>query len=330
MGDAAPGRDLRTMVVKLLKAHHLRYMNFWQEPDPQTGVSVTLLKFRRDKEHNPKAFFDGLNEVGLQYKKLSKDPNALEITCEIWPKGQKQKMTEMRENASKGVGTGGGEDGGDSSGISNGSLRYLSIPDGEANAKMIESMVQEMEDAGFAEEANELRKIAFEQNWDEFRRKINRMFRRLKLHKRPEVRQLREQIAGEIIDEMGLDAELFQGLRGSDLEKKINECVHENIDLILDTRGIADSVLRRTANTDTQKIAKLRNLRRGLRRVASMNDEDEWLAKVGRVISAVDSDIEDVLLGGDVTRTSFDSPLMTLLGERNIGAAYLMLLGDDA
>lgn len=322
-------RDIRTMVVKLLKAHHLRYMNFWKEPDPQTGVAVTLLKFRRDKSHNPKAFFDALNEVGLQYKKLSKDPNAAEITCEIWPKGQKGQMTKLREKASQGVGTGKGEEGQDSTGNGNGSLRYIEVPNGEANAKMIQSTVQELREAGFTEEAEELYKIAFEQNWNEFRRKITRMFKKLKLHLRPEIRQLREQIAGEILDEMGLDAALFEGLRGSDLEERINEVVNENLDLILDTRGIANSVLRRTASSKTQKLGQLKGLRRGLLLLADMAEDEEVAIKVGAVLREVDEDVEDVLSGKEAHRVDFASPFVTLVSERNVGAAYLLLLDED-
>lgn len=326
------GRDVRTLVVKLLQAHHLRYMNYWKEPDPQTGVEVTLLKFRRDKEHNPKAFFDAINSSGLQYKKLSKDPNALEIVCELWPRGAKGKVNEMRDEASKGVGTGQNpKDQGESGGSPGGSLRYLSIPpSGETNSIMVQSVAQELVEAGCVEEAAELLRIGMGgQDWDEFRRKVSRMFQRIKLHNRPEIRQIREQIANEIVSTMGLDAELFSGLRGSDLEKKINEVVQDNIDLILDTRGIADSVIRRTASAGVPKIAKLIQLRRRAEVVRTFSDEISVQNKASRIIKDIDGDIEREVSGSaEPPQLDLSSPLMVVLAESNVEAAYLMLLGD--
>lgn len=321
-------RDLRTLVVKLLKAHHLRYMNFWKEPDPQTGVAVTLLKFRRDKDHNPKAFFDSLNSAGLQYKKLSKDPEALEVVCELWPRGTKGKVTEMREKANQGVGTGeGAQDQGESGGSPGGSLRYLQIPNGEANSEMIQAVAQELVEAGCLEEAEELLRIGMGgQDWDEFRRKVSRMFRQMRLHQRPEIRQIREQIANEIVSTMGLDSDLFQGLRGSDLEKKINEVIHDNVDLILDTRGIADSVLRRTASVGVPKIAKLRQLRRSAEVVRAFSDEPVVSDKASKIIRDIDADIEKEATGVRAT-LDLGSPIMVVLAEGNVEAAYLMLLG---
>lgn len=324
------GRDIRSMMMKLLKAHHMRYMNFWKEPDPQTGVEVTLLKFRRDKEHNPKAFFDSINETGLQYKKLSKDPDALEIVCELWPRGAKGKMTEMRQDAGGGVGTGKGSDQGESGGSPGGSLRYIQLPNGEANAKMVQSVAEDLLEAGFEDEASELLLIGKGgQDWDEFSRKISHMFRRLKLHKRPEIRQIREQVANEIVSTMGLDAELFSGMRGSDLEKKINDVVQDNIDLILDTRGIADSVLRRTASSATSKVARMRYLRRGVRMVAAIAadaDESSAQKKASRIGRDLDLDIYTAASGGGRTCVDINSPFMVLLAERDIEGAYLLLL----
>lgn len=325
------GRDIRTLVVKLLHAHHLRYMNYWKEPDPQTGVEVTLLKFRRDKEHNPKAFFDGLNEAGLQYKKLSKDPEALEIVCELWPRGAKGKVTEMREDASQGVGKGQKpKDQGESGGSPGGSLRYLAIPpSGETNSIMVQSVAQELVEAGCVEEAEELLRIGDGgQDWDEFRRKVSRMFQRIKLYQRPEIRQIKEQIANEIVSTMGLDAELFAGLRGSDLEKRINEVVHENVDLILDTRGIADSILRRTASVGVPKIARLRRMRRQTEAVRAFSDETSVQDKASKIIRNIDADIEREISGStEPSQLDLDSPLMVVLAESNVEAAYLMLLG---
>jgi len=320
------------MVVKLLKAHHLRYINFWKEPDPQTGVEVTLLKFRGDKEHNPKSFFDSLNSAGLQYKKLSKDPNATEIICEIWPRGAKKRINEMRDKASTGVSDGeSAQNQGESGGSPGGSLRYLEIPNGEANSNMINSVARDLIKAGCAEEAKELLSLASGgQDWDEFRRKVSRMFHRIKLHSRPEIRQIREQIAGEIVSTMGLDAELFSGMRGSDLEEKINEIVQDNIDSILDTRGIADSVLRRTASVGStvNKIAKLRRMRRGINAVYEMAEDDSVLIKAASIRSSLDNEIKMEADGTTGTRSiDHSSPLMVLLAERNVEAAYLMLLG---
>jgi hypothetical protein len=326
--------DVRTLVVKLLKAHHLRYKAFGKQPDPETGVEVTLLTFCRDQDHNPKAFFDAVNETGLQYKKLTKDPNATEITCELWPRGMKGKVTEMREDSRKGVGTGQGtKDQGESGGSPGGTLRYLEIPpSGETNSQMIQSVAKELVEAGCVEEAAELLRIgAGGQDWNEFRRKVSRMFHRIKLHQRPEIRQMREQIANEIVSTMGLDSELFSGLRGSDLEKQINEVLHDNIDLVLDTRGIADSVLRRTASCSSgvPKIAKLKNLRRGVLMVGSMGHGQEWRRKVNNLTRDINIDIDREIHGSKNSQLiDVDSPLMVLLAERNIEAAYLMLLGE--
>lgn len=320
--------DIRGIAVKLLKAHRLRYIDMRSIPDPLTGTQVVVLKFRRDKEHSPKAFFDDLNENGIQYKKLVKDPNATQIICELWPKGQKRRVSEMREKARSQQRS---QENGGSTGVSNGNMPYVGIPSGSAQSMMIQSVAKELAEAGYDEDAEALLRIAGEQDWEEFHRRIRKVFTRMKLYTRPEVRQLREHIASEIVKEMGADAELLKGTRGSDLEKHINDCIQEHIDLVLDTRGIADSVLRRTANhlSPTQQVAQLQKIRRGFTTLQNRAHETGDAAVVQVAKSYVDrlaQDIQTLADGGTDTRVNLADPVVSLVSSRRMDAAYLHLV----
>jgi hypothetical protein len=320
--------DIRGIAVKLLKAHHLRYIDMRSIPDPLTGTQVVVLKFRRDKEHSPKAFFDDLNENGIQYKKLVKDPNAQQIICELWPKGQKRRVSELREKARDQQRS---KENGGTTGISNGNMPYVGIPSGGTQAIMIQSVAKDLAEAGYEDEAAALLRIAGEQDWEEFHRRLRKVFVRMRLYTRPEVRQLREQISAEIIKEMGPDVELLKGARGSDLEQHINDCIREHIDLVLDTRGIADSVLRRTADRrgPEQKIAQLQRIRRGFSslhlRAKETGDTDVALVAKSYVDSLA-NDIQTLADGGSSTRVSLTDPAVSLVSSRQLDAAYLHLV----
>lgn len=320
--------DIRGLAVKLLKAHRLRYIDMRSIPDPLTGTQVIILKFRRDKERSPKAFFDDLNENGIQYKKLVKDPEATQIICELWPKGQKRRVSELREKARSQQRS---KENGGSSGVSNGNVPYVGIPRGEAQSIMVQSVAKDLVAAGYKDEAKELLRTAGEQDWEEFHRCMRKVFTRMKLYTRPEVRQIREQIASEIIKEMGPDVDLLKGARGSDLEKHINDCVQEHIDLVLDTRGVADSVLRRTASNlnVTQKLAQLQKIRRGFRTLQDRAKQtgDLKVAAIAQTYTdSLGQDIQTLVDGGVETRVNLTDPLISLVSLRHLDAAYLHLV----
>lgn len=320
--------DIRGIAVKLLKAHHLRYIDMRSNADPLTGTHVITLKFRRDEKHSPKAFFDDLNENGIQYKKLVKDPDATQIICELWPKGQKRRVSELREKARSEQRA---KENGGSTGVSNGNMPYVGIPSGGSQAVMIQSVAKDLAQAGYEEEANDLLRMAGEQDWEEFHRRMRKVFTRLKLHTRPEVRQLREQISAEIVKEMGPDVVLLRGARGSDLEKEINSAIHEHIDLVLDTRGIADSVLRRTASSlsPTQKIAQLGKIRRGFMTLQG-RAADTGAASVAAAakvyVDSLGQDMQVLAEGGTKTTVRLTDPVVSLVSLRNLDAAYLHLV----
>lgn len=324
--------DIRGIAVRLLKTHRLRYIDMRTIKDPLTGTGVIVLKFRRDKERSPKAFFDDLNENGIQYKKLVKDPNAVQIVVELWPRGQKHEVSKARDKArdkarsEKNKTNGAG---------SNGNLDYVRIPSG-ANLNVITSLAKDLIEAGFDEEADELTRIAGGQDWDEFRRKMGKMFRRLKLHTRPEVRQLKEAIAAAVVKEMAADAALFKGMRSSDLERKFNDSVMEHLDLILDTRGIANSVIRRVASTSespTNLIVQLKGVKRGLETLASRAqeaEEPEVLAAVMKRVAVVNDDIIALRQGKKASvKTNLDDHFMVLVASRKLDAAFLHLIESN-
>lgn len=306
--------DIRGIAVKLLKSHHLRYIDMRTVPDPVTRTPVTVLKFRRDEKHSPKAFFDDLNENGIQYKKLVKDPEAVVIICELWPKGMKRRVSELREKKRSEQRA---KENGGVSGPSNGNMPYVGVPSGRAQSVTIQSSKQT--------------KTAGEQDWEEFHRKVNKVLKRMRLYERPEIRQLREAISTEIIKELGPDAELIQGARGSDLEKEINSCIQENIDLVLDTRGLADSVLRRTASSQSipQRVAQLTSIRRGLARLATMaetNSETLMAKQAATFTKSVEADIQSLLEGKEANNADLSHPVVALVSSRKIESAYLLLM----
>jgi len=321
--------DIRGIAVKLLKSHRLRYIDMRTVKDPLTGTDVIVLKFRRDKDASPKAFFDDLNENGIQYKKLVKDPDATQIVCELWPKGQKRQVSELRDKArdkARAQKNQGSEPG------STGNLSYVGIPSGQAQSTMITSLARDIRQAGCAEESEELLRLAGGQDWDEFRRKMEKVFRKLKLHARPEVRQLREALSTAILKEMGADAELLKGMRGSDLEKRLNECVTDHIDLIIDTRGLANSILRRVASAalvPSQKIAQLQGLRRGFMTLAARAQtarEPKVERQALRCAASLYRDIQILAEGGTQIQTNLESPLMEMVSSRNLDAAFLHII----
>lgn len=306
--------DVRSIAVKLLKAHHLRYIDMKVVPDPLTGIKVIVLKFRGDKEHSPKAFFDDLNENGVQYKKLVKDPKAQTMICELWPKGQKRQVSDAREKAREEQRA---KEKGTASGPSNGNVPYVGMPSPGTQAVMV------------AENKNT--KVAGEQDWEEFRRKTAIVVRRLKIHDRPEIRQIREMLAHEIVKELGADASLIKGARGSDLEKSIIDVLYQNIDLVLDTRGVADSVLRRVASTlaPASRMAQVKRISRGLselKRLAEFTGERAISKKVAEYQSNVDKAQAAVASGETPSLLLEDDDIISLVASRNVEAAYLRLL----
>lgn len=320
--------DIRGIAVRLLKTHRLRYIDMRTIKDPLTGTGVIVLKFRRDKERSPKAFFDDLNENGIQYKKLVKDPNAVQIVVELWPRGQKHEVSKARDEArdkarsEKNKTNGAG---------SNGNLDYVRIPSG-ANLNVITSLAKDLIAAGFEEEAEELTRVAGGQDWDEFRRKMGKMFRRLKLHARPEIRQLREAIVAAVMKEMAADAELFRGMRGTELERKFNDSVIEHLDLILDTRSIANSLLRRVAaaSSDPAKlVVQLKGVKRGLEALAARAEEaeePEVLTAVMKRVATVSTDIDLLREGKSSVKTDLNDHFLTLVASRQLDAAFLYLI----
>lgn len=312
--------DIRAIATKLLKAHHLRYIDMRSISDPQTGLKTIVLKFRKDRDHSPKAFFDDLNENGVQYKKLSKDPDATEIICELWPKGQKRRATELREKArqqsrskqNKGP-----------LGTPSRNLSYVGIPSPGTQPIMISSLAKELRESGFTDEAEELVRIAGEADWDEFRRIATRVLVRLKLHQRPEIRQLKEVIAGELLKELGPDSVLLRDIRGSDLETRINECLYDNIDLVLDTRGIANSILTRVASSG-QDLLTLKEAKRGmvtLGRKAEEGGQKEAAIAAYKYASCIEARI-----AGSVEDEGVPSDLLKMIHDRDMDSAYLYLL----
>ena len=321
--------DIRAIATKLLKAHKLRYIDMRSLSDPQTGLKTIVLKFRKDRDHSPKAFFDDLNENGIQYKKLSKDPEATEVVCELWPKGQKSRATELREKARQKARSKSQSDG--PSGTPSQNLSYVGIPSPGTQPIMISSMAKELKEAGLHEEAEELVKIAGEQDWDEFRRVMGKVFGKMKLYRRPEVRQLREHIAGEILRELGDDSVLLKGLRGSDLEKRINECIYEHIDLVLDTRGIANSVLTRIAASPHRVIA-LKSVKRGVDSLVARAEEsgqDKAARLARKYASSVAESLSRSLNGEEGLLDVESSTLLRLVAERDLDSAYLFLLEES-
>jgi hypothetical protein len=253
--------DIRSLVVKLLKAHSLRFMNIWQEADPNSGIKLTLLKFRRDKDHSPKAFFDALNENGIQYKKINKDPDAQEIICEIFPKGSKSRATQLRrkyrekekqrDNHRRDEPTR--------------NLSYIAVPEQGTASKMVDAIVRDLRAAGYSEDAAMVERVAHEHNQSEFVRKMRDVLRAAKLYQRPEIRQIREQIVQDMMSALGADSSLYKTMRSADLEKWVKDVFCDNIDLILDTRGVADSMLRRaSASSEEFDLPKLTTARRRL------------------------------------------------------------------
>lgn len=238
--------DIRSLVVKLLKAHSLRFMNIWQEADPQSGLKITLLKFRRDKNHSPKAFFDALNENGIQYKKINKDPDAQEIVCEIFPKGSKSRATQLRQkNREKDK-----QRNTHKSDEPSRNLSYIAVPEQGTASKMVDALARDLQAAGYTEGASMVERIAHEHNQSEFVRKMRDVLRSSKLYQRPEIRQIREQIVQDMMSALGADSSLYKTMRSTDLEKWVKDVFCDNIDLILDTRGVADSLLRRASVPD--------------------------------------------------------------------------------
>lgn len=319
--------DIRGIAVKLLKAHHLRYIDMRQIPDPLTGTNVVVLKFRTDKEHSPKAFFDDLNENGIQYKKLSKDPEALVVVCELWPKGQKRQVSELREKIRSQQRS---QENESPAGGTNRNMPYVGVPSGGTQAVMIQSLAKDLQKAGHTDEADDLLRIAGEQDWEEFQRKMQKVLGKMNLYTRPEVRQLREAIASEIIKELGPDVELLRGTKGSDLEKHINDAILQNIDLVLDTRGIADSVLRRTASklTPEHAIVQLKKIRRGflsLETLAKDSGEPEVAARAAEYAAAIQHD-EVATLDDSARRVDLSDPVVSLVSARRLSAAYLLLV----
>lgn len=321
--------DIRGLSVKLLKAHKLRYIDMRTVKDPLTGTDVIVLKFRRDKETSPKSFFDDLNENGIQYKKLVKDPEATQIVVELWPKGQKREISKARDKArdkarsqkNKGEGTG-----------PKNNLHYVGIPKPEASINVITSLAKEIKEAGLTGESEELLRIAGEQDWDEFNRKMGSVFRKLKLHTRPEVRQIRETVVAAIIKEMGADAELLSGMRGSELGKRITSVMADHLDLILDTHSIADSVLRRVASTTlepSQVVAKLQGVRRGFLSIAARAKQADELAVEAQALvlaNTAHADIQNIAAGDTAVLTKLDDSLVGLVSSRKLDAAYFQLL----
>ena len=154
--------DIRGIGVKLLKAHKLRYIDMRTIKDPLTGTDVIVLKFRRDKETSPKSFFDDLNENGIQYKKLVKDPEATEIVVELWPKGQKHDVSKARDKARDKARS--QKNKGESQ-VPTNNLHYVGIPSGASKANMITSLANEIKQAGCADEASELLVLVLDRNF---------------------------------------------------------------------------------------------------------------------------------------------------------------------
>lgn len=160
------------------------------------------------------------------------------------------------------------------------------------------------------------------------------VFRKLKLHTRPEVRQLRQTVVSAIIKEMGADAELISGMRGSELGKRITSVMADHLDLILDTNSIADSVLRRVASTTLQEqpsqvVAKLQGVRRGFLSIAARAKQADELGVEARALvlaNTAHDDIQNIAAGDTSFNTKLDDSLVGLVSSRKLDAAYLQLL----
>lgn len=296
--------DIRGIAVKLLKAHKMRHLSLTIQADPATGLRVHVLKFRRDKDQSPKAFFDSLNDHGIQYKKLSKDPDSLEIVCELWPKGQKRRAVDAREDARQKART---QQNQGPSGTPTKSLNYMGIPS-PSHPVVVSSTC----------------KTAGEQDWDEVRRKVSSLLKHLDLSKRPEIRQLTESLAGEIVKTLGQDSILLKDTKLSDLKSKVEDFLVENIEYLVNPEAVAESMMRRISLTPTQYIAKLKIARRSLATLQS-KVPNELKPQVAVFIGMADSALENVL-NGDPETFDWDSPVVRLASSRDFAGALHYLV----
>tara|TARA_R100000656_G_scaffold104176_1_gene76059 strand:- start:92909 stop:93763 length:855 start_codon:yes stop_codon:yes gene_type:complete len=200
----------------------------WEEVDPESGMKVQYVKFRKSRDKSPKAFFDSLNEVGIQYKKLVKDPDALEIICELWRKGEKSRATQLREKNRQESRS--RQDSGPS-GTPSANFNYMAVPPGRSQPNLIS-----------AETIGTMKKHAEEQSWDRLREYTNEAFET----NTPIVSNAdMERLAARIVRSMGPDMQLYGGSRSVEMADQLKTLLAENIDKVIDTQELAACIIRR-------------------------------------------------------------------------------------
>jgi len=309
--------DIRSVAAKLLKGHHMNLMNSGVVDDPSIpGTKVTMIEFRVPRNHNPKAFFDSLNENGIQYSKETKDPNATVIKCRLWPKGAKSRALKAKDEYKKrvkGQDKGSGETGG---GV--GVSPYLGPPSAGTASTLVMSntkfddTARELLEGGHVEDAIELLKIAGEQSWEEFGHKVKEALSSADIYQSPEARNLRERVVSSIIKALGPDAVLLKDMRAVDLSSKLGDYLSLNMDLLLGTREMADSLIRRVS-ADYRRAEKQAAVQSGYRSLLSSLTAGTAAYKKAEALREVDEG-------------PTPSPLAPLLEQGRIAEAKLLLL----
>jgi len=310
--------DIRSVAAKLLKGHHMNLMNSGVVEDPSIpGAKVTMIEFRVPRNHNPKAFFDSLNENGIQYSKETKDPNATTIKCRLWPKGKKSEALDAQRKRQEELrGTDKGNSGGAGGGV--GASPYLGPPSAGTASTLVMSntkfddTARELLEGGHIEDAIELLKIAGEQSWEEFGQKVKEALSSEDIYQSPEVRNLRERVVSSIIKALGKDAVLLKDMRSDDLSSKLGDYLSLNMDLLLGTREMADSLIRRVA-ADYRSAKKQAAVKSGYHSLLSSLTAGTEAYKKAEALQEVDEG-------------STPSPLAPLLEQGRIAEAKLLLL----
>jgi len=324
--------DVRAVATKLLRAHKMHLLNSDTTQDPQLpDVKVVTIKFTRRENQNPKAFFDSLNENGIQYSKQSKDPNATTIICELWRKGDKKRVTELRKKAKdrerkRDKGTSEGPVGGGTSSpyigppnLGTGSVLVMS-------QKEVDKTAEALLASGYAEEAVELLKIAGEQGWEVFSKVLTDSLTNASIKDSPEARLIRERVSRFVVEGLGSDASLLKDIRPAELKRRVTECLRENVESIIDMNELSDSLLRRCAETLPAE-EDLTTLIKGYEKLAKDSAEgSQEQRKAVELAQGVKNDIYNIRKGATVASTLVFSPIARAILSGSLSHARLLLM----
>lgn len=324
--------DVRAVATKLLRAHKMHLLNSDTTQDPQLpGIKVVTIKFTRRENQNPKAFFDSLNESGIQYSKQSKDPNATTIICELWRKGDKKRVTELRKKAKdrarkRDKGTSGGPVGGGTS------SPYIGAPNSGTGSVLVmsqteaEKTAEALLAAGHTEEAVELLKIAGEQGWGEFQDALTDALTHANIRNSPESRLIRGRLAHFVVESLGSDASLLKDIRPSELERRVTECLRDNVESLIDMKELSASLLRRCASAMPTE-EELTKLLQGYKKLAaeSARGSSEHTRAV-ELAKGVQCDLRNIREGRTVASTLMFSPLARAVLSGSLDQARFLLM----